>query len=383
MSASTPTFIALFIALILLFFKVYFSLKKKYFKAEKRLQLLLKDRDTLFDSLREGLLALHKDGRIFYYNKNLLKLVDIPESKNLDHFSELNLPAKLKEFMALNLESSEDKIQKKIISNDADNINLWVSSRKLINEDKKVIGSLFLMSDISKDVQHNEMKKSLVANLSHQLKTPITNIRGYAETIEENPEMPTSQLKNFISVINEQSQQMNTLVDHMLLLSKIESEDVDFPKENFLISETLKQILSNLSQKAKKRKIQLSYATQIQEESEITGNQFLIYQALANIVDNAIKYSPENSPVEISLSKDLDFFIIKIADEGYGIDVSEQKLIFERFYQTQKKQTAHFDQGFGLGLSLTRRIIKSHNGSIHLESEPEKGSTFTIRIPHS
>lgn len=245
-----------------------------------------------------------------------------------------------------------------------------------------------LIAEVSKS---QELMKDFVANASHEMKTPIASIQGFAETLLEVENEPED-IKKFLEIIKDQSNRLSRLVEDLLILSMVESgaSKNDFHKLNIeaLYSEALKS-LHNLADE-KSIEILLNNNSQ---SSEITGNKDEILRVIDNLLSNAIKYSDESSQVIATIynqnnqelkfdeySVNQEFLALEIKDNGEGISPENLDKIFQRFYRVDKERSRKIG-GSGLGLSIVRNILKNHNAKILISSELDKGSIFTVYFP--
>ena len=234
-------------------------------------------------------------------------------------------------------------------------------------------------------MQLSEMKKlesfrsDFIANVSHELKTPLTCIIGAVETIQEERDLPREQYERMLNMLEEQSGRLDSLVKDILSLAALEN-DPDRQRREFLpvdLQEILKSSVQTHRQEAERHGIEIKFNDI--EPISVLGDAQLLEQALANLVDNAIKYS--GSPdIELSLSRKNDFALISVTDHGCGIPVGNQKRIFERFYRVHKERSRALG-GTGLGLAIVKHIAQLHEGRAVLNSESGQGCCFQIWLP--
>jgi two-component system phosphate regulon sensor histidine kinase PhoR len=238
---------------------------------------------------------------------------------------------------------------------------------------------LLVFNDLTKIRQLERVRKDFVANVSHELKTPLTLIKGFVETLSESTDVEPEQLEKFLKIIDKHTHRLIAIIDDLLSLSKLESGE---EKVLNFTAEPLKPILmqasGNLRSVSRKRGIMV--ALRVEKNIKADVNRQLIEQAVVNLLDNSLKYSEEGSTVLISAGEENSEVWISIKDEGCGIPLMEQERIFERFYRVDKARSRDLG-GTGLGLSIVNHIVQLHKGKIDLDSVPGRGSTFTIRIP--
>jgi two-component system phosphate regulon sensor histidine kinase PhoR len=248
----------------------------------------------------------------------------------------------------------------------------------LFNGNDKASGLLLVLHDITRLKQLEEIRKDFVANVSHELKTPITSIQGFVETLLDGAIEDRDKAKQFLTIIENQAKRLGSIIEDLLSLSRLEQADTEIHKEETDLNMVLDQVFEVCASRAKAKTILLRRFCPPGLRAVI--NAVLLEQALVNLVDNAVKYSPAGSEVRISLEKEKDTVLISVADNGPGIPAKDLPRIFERFYRVDKTRSRNLG-GTGLGLAIVKHITLAHQGNAWVESEPGKGSTFFIRIP--
>ena len=225
----------------------------------------------------------------------------------------------------------------------------------------------------------DELRKEFVANVSHELKTPLTTIKTYSETLLddglENKEMAVS----FLGVINKESDRMNRIVSDLLTLSRIDYQKISWRKTKFSIDALLGELTETLSIPAKKHQHSLTYIAP-ENLPKIIGDRDRIQQLLINILSNAIKYTPNGGTIRIVASVRGDEVHIQVKDNGIGIPKADLDRLFERFYRVDKARSRDRG-GTGLGLSIAKEIADAHGGRISIESQEKVGTTVHIYLP--
>lgn len=245
-----------------------------------------------------------------------------------------------------------------------------------INVKKIAENTLLILKNITKEEKLLMVRQDFIANASHELKTPLTAIAGFAETLgDEN--LSKEEVKYFSSIIYKNSTRMESILSDLLLLTSLERSDIAPTFEQIDALDIINEAVGFSDFKAEERKIKLIIE---KSESKLRGNKSLLVQALINLITNAITYSDEKSKVFISSSQNQMFIDISVRDLGVGISKEDQERIFERFYRVDKARSRN-SGGTGLGLSIVRHIALLHGGTVQLESELGKGSTFTLHIP--
>jgi two-component system phosphate regulon sensor histidine kinase PhoR len=247
------------------------------------------------------------------------------------------------------------------------------AGKKISYEDAK------LESVISELKMLEQVRQDFVANVSHELRTPLSNIKGYAETLLNGALEDRENAKDFLNIIYKESDRLSKLIDDLLDLSKIESG-----KMKMIFKEVeLKPIAARVADILKKFAIDKSIVISIHMPDDLPkllGDENRITQALINLVDNAIKYTPAKGSVDISACLQDGFVKIDVKDTGIGIPKKDLPRIFERFYRVDKARSRELG-GTGLGLSIVKHIAQSHDGDVQVVSTPGKGSIFSFIIP--
>ena len=239
-------------------------------------------------------------------------------------------------------------------------------------------GIIVVFQDITVEHKLDIMRKEFVANVSHELKTPITTIKSYAETLLER-DLDESTSQKFLTVIDNECDRMARLVKDLLQLSNLDYKKTNWKRAEISLGDTLNDIISKLDLlfKEKDQKV----VTNIQENMEnIVVDKDGIEQVILNIISNAIKYTDKHGEIEIQSYQNEDNLIIKISDNGIGIPDEDQERIFERFYRVEKGRSRELG-GTGLGLAIAKEIIEAHDGQIILKSESGQGTTVELHLP--
>jgi signal transduction histidine kinase len=258
----------------------------------------------------------------------------------------------------------------------------------LIEEGKKVYldliaapkaersGAILVLQDKSSHYKVLEMGKDFVANASHELRTPITIIKGFAETLQDLPELPRDMVVDITEKIVRNCQRMDNLVKNLLTLADLENiPDSRFQECDLVtLAELCRQVVLSVYESAQIT-IEKSH-----ESILIAADPDILELAIINILDNAAKYSNPPAQITIRLVQEGDHVRVSISDKGIGISSADQEQIFERFYTVDKARSRRFG-GAGLGLSIVRTIVEKHHGTISVASEPGQGTTFSIRLP--
>lgn len=238
---------------------------------------------------------------------------------------------------------------------------------------------VLVLNDVSRLKELERVRRDFVANVSHELKTPITAVKGYVETLLEGDyEAATS--KSFLNIVLHHVDRLSAIVEDLLTISRLEKGSAPPPERTLCdVGEMVRSVAAMFEQRAQENGIKLSVESP--QDETIEANRVLLEQAVANLVDNALKYSDEDGAVTISVESGDDAVSISVRDQGAGIPEEHLERIFERFYRVDKGRSRELG-GTGLGLSIVKHIATSHGGCVTVESEEGGGSTFSIVLPN-
>ena len=223
------------------------------------------------------------------------------------------------------------------------------------------------------------LRKDFINNFSHEFKTPITSIGGFADLLLEDENMPAEERREYLNIISRESKRLAALSNSVLTLSRIEAQAILTDTAPFPLAEQLRQAALLVEQKWKHTK-NVVIETAIPEDNECTytGSEELLKEVWVNLLDNAVKFSPAGCAVTLSLRIAPDAVFVTVTDHGPGIDKATQAHIFDQFYQGD---TSHKTEGNGLGLAMVKKIVALHGGRVTVNSRPGQGSAFTVQLP--
>lgn len=247
------------------------------------------------------------------------------------------------------------------------------------NDEISKLGEAF--NNLTEKVAVIERQRTeFVSNASHELKTPLSSIKLMADSIIQTPDIEMDYVREFLSDMNEEVERLNRIVNKLLYITKMDTltESMSGTLELINLKDVVAGINKNLLPIADMENKNLILSAD--EDILIMANKDILWQAVYNIVDNALKYSQENGTVEVTLEKGSKCAVITVTDDGVGIAASDLDRIFDRFYRVDKARS-RATGGTGLGLSIAKSAIEFHNGSVNVESEPGKGSKFTVTLP--
>lgn len=242
-----------------------------------------------------------------------------------------------------------------------------------------VLFFLYMIYIVLKQKRLSELQKDFINNMTHEFKTPISSIKIAADVIAGNQSIrEDSRLKRYASIIKEQNQRLNDQVEKVLNIARLEKDNFELKKETINLHTTLSNIVENESVRLKEGKISLNFS---EDNMEIFADPLHFTNVITTVLDNAIKYSPVNPVITLATEFRNNLKVIKIEDNGIGIEKEKLKHIFDKFYRVSTGDV-HNVKGFGLGLFYVKNICNAHGWIIDAQSEIEKGTTFTIKIPN-
>ena len=217
-------------------------------------------------------------------------------------------------------------------------------------------------------------RKDFINNFSHEFKTPIVSIRGFAKQLERD-DLTEQQRREYLDIIVSESDRLANMASNVLLLSKLENQTIVTDREDFRLDEQLRRCVLLLEKQWSAKSLEPDV-----ELDEITynGNEEMMNHIWVNLLNNAIKFSPEGGPLVVRLRREGDTAVCTVGDAGPGMDEATRRRVFEKFYQGD---TAHATEGNGLGLSLVKRIVDLCGGTVDVDSAPGQGATFTVKLP--
>lgn len=321
---------------------------------------------TVLDNMPFPIILFRKDGTIFMKNKIFTDIFH-----DISHINELNDLIRDEDFYNAmgSFKHNETDFELQVYIKDK---VYSLHSYKIKGLEENLLLLTFIDITTIKNIE--KMKTEFTANVSHELKTPITVIKGYVETMED--ELPESK-KFMIETIKKHINRLANLVNDILLLSNLDySEKIEIKR--FSLNQVVHEAINILKQQADIKKLKVIYVEN--EEIEYNGDDFLILQALINLLSNAIKFTPESGMVKIDTYREKDYVFIEVTDTGIGIPEKYLDKIFNRFFVVEKSRSRELG-GTGLGLAIVKHIVNIHGGNIDVRSIINKGSTFRIKLP--
>lgn len=330
---------------------------------------------TTVENIPSSILMIDKYGEIVVANKsfyNVFTPEKAVEHKSYVDFVDLTLQKLIIEAFKVEkpiydqIELTIDQVHQKYFD---------TSCVPILSKTKKnLYGMVIVLHDITNLKKLENLRREFVANVSHELKTPITSIKGFAETLLDGAKNDEQTLNEFLKIISKESDRIETLVFDLLDLSHVEQQ-AEIVTEYVSLSEIAESTIKNMQNIAEEK--QITIVNEIKPDIVIDANKDKVSQVALNLLSNAVSYSKASSEVIVRVYKDANKRIMEVQDFGIGISAEDQQHIFERFYRVDKARSRD-SGGTGLGLSITKHIMEAHNGRINVFSRPNEGSTFRV-----
>ncbi len=352
---------------------------------QSRMQELIRqwnEREAILASMAEGVLAVDPDERIISLNAAAAELIGVPREQAIGRsLPEVVRNPALQRLVSdvLNRQAAaSDEIQ--LLQSPEEPRLLHAQGSVLYDAAERPHGALVVLHDVTRLKQLENVRRDFVANVSHELKTPVTTIKGYVETLLEGTVDHAEDVQRFLRIIASQADRLQALIDDLLTLSRLDEapEKMEISLERQPLSPVLRAAIETCRPKAETKQIRIELACD--ERLVARLNAVLLEQAVVNLVDNAIKYSPPGQSVEVEVASGPLEIEIRVVDHGCGIPREHLPRIFERFYRVDKARSRELG-GTGLGLAIVKHIAQAHGGRTSVTSSPGQGSTFCIHLP--
>jgi len=321
----------------------------------------------ILEGLREGLIILDQDEKIVFANAAAGKILGLPLRTGHSVREVLRDEAALQAMK----DGSPDPVEIELF---------WPMPRVVSLRAVPLPQGMcaLLLEDVTPVKKLSQVRRDFVANLTHEIRTPLTAIAGYAENLLAEDLEDKDLVREQLGIILRHARRLGKLIQDLLLLSTLETRGIpQKEKEPLSLEEVLSAALEAVGPQARQKSLEIRFRGEAPSLSLTCGSYDLLVQALTNILDNAVKFSPEKGEVTISLREEGDFWVIEVQDQGPGLPSSERERIFERFYRGKRGQA----RGTGLGLAIVKHIVLAHGGRIEAESEPGAGACFRIFLP--
>lgn len=325
--------------------------------------------NTIFEYMAEGVIALNTSNKLIHANQVSSEILGLDReniSDNKINLTNLNI---------YDIDYKDPSTLEGVVSTEIDGKYYNLIYGPYVDENQMVSGLIIVFQDVSKEKNLDDMRKDFVANVSHELKTPLTTIKTYTETLLSN-EMDRETSNSFLQIIDTETNRMTRLVKDLLELSHIDNKTNKINLERLNIFSLINNCINSLEVLRKEKGIKLEFK-RASENLEIINDRDSLEKIIINIISNAYKYSNPDGKVKIELQNQNTKFRISVKDFGIGIPYTDQKHIFERFYRVEKGRSRKAG-GTGLGLSISKELVEKLGGSIEIKSKPSIGTEVIL-----
>jgi len=333
--------------------------------------------ETILKSITEGLLIIDPKGYIMLANQSVKDILKIDESPEGKQVIEIVRNIDLINLISLSMSKKEDLTAEITVKKGGKDIYLLAKAMPVVNSEDKILFLIILLHDITRLKQLENVRRDFVANVYHELKTPVTAIKGYAETLLDGAIDDRENSKKFIEIIKNQADRLTALVEDLLTLSRIEFGDIKIEKKEILLDEIVNSVFQILGDKADKKDIHLQ--KDIPPRTIIQADKHRLMQIMINLVDNGIKFTEKGFVKVVFFTKNSKG-IISVEDTGIGISKEHLQRIGERFYRVDQARSRQLG-GTGLGLAIVKHLVLAHGWQLDMKSEVGEGTTIQIVIP--
>jgi two-component system phosphate regulon sensor histidine kinase PhoR len=338
------------------------------------------EQEAMLTSMDEGVLAVDREGTILNLNETCARLLgQDPARLRGRRFHEAIRKPDLLSVVELAL-AEQSPVERDVRIVGSDDRWLHAHGTTLYDAQRRQIGALLVLHDVTRLRRLENMRRDFVANVSHELRTPITSIKGFVETLLDGAMDDPETSARFLRIVLRQVNRLNAIIEDLLILSRIEkgSDEATIELGEDRVAEVLRAAIEMCEKQAQDKGITLWLECDTELVARI--NAHLVEQAVVNLVGNAIKYSEPGSRVEVTSYRQDGEVLIAVKDQGCGIEGKHLSRLFERFYRVDKARSRELG-GTGLGLAIVKHIALAHRGSIDVQSTIGSGSVFTLRLP--
>lgn len=351
--------------------RVLERIEQQLFDAEEKTRML----EATIRGMSDGLLVTDTTGKIILANQPLKRLLAISSNPEGKEIIEVIRERTLVEIFRKAMDTWEILTEEVALSINDNQIYLLVTAVPMYTP-TSITGIVFTIQNITRLKRLEEVRKDFVANVSHEIKTPLTAIRASAETLIDLTSDDNELSLKFLKMIKSHSERLNSLVDDLLVLSRIELGDMPIEKSRFNIEEAIETVILTLKEKADTKGLTLK--KDLPDESIIiNGDKNKVIQILLNLVDNSIKFTEKGHVTIGAMNKSNGSFVFYVQDTGIGIPKSHIERLGERFYRVDRARSRELG-GTGLGLAIVKHIVQAHCWQMSIESEPSKGTLVSV-----
>jgi two-component system phosphate regulon sensor histidine kinase PhoR len=349
----------------------------------QRIETIISQRnqlETVLASMLEGVIAIDTEERIVSINQAAAQLFENePRNCRGKSIQEIIRSPALQQFIRQALSNKNPSEEDITVFQNEERV-IDVKSSPLLDANQHQIGSLVVFHDVTQLRRLENMRRDFVANVSHEIKTPLTAIKGFVETLQQGKVEKKQEKERFLGIIQKHVDRLNAIIEDLLALSRIEQEheskEIEF--EPVKIADVLQAAIQLCRRKADEKNIRIDL--DFGKDTTAIFDPTLIEQAVVNLLDNAVKFSDPGSTIHLKSYRHDDHMVISVQDHGIGIAQKHLPRLFERFYRIDKARSRDMG-GTGLGLAIVKHIAQAHGGHVAVESKLGEGSRFSIYLP--
>ena len=342
---------------------------------KNQISLIAKQRDqfgSVLDGLGEGIMVCDENGLITFRNDQIMQILGLNEIIDKS-INDLEIPALSRMYKKA---QKKGKFDSEFELETGEDDTRWILAH--MNKAKSTQELILVVHETTQLRQMDSMRRDFISNLSHELRTPVSVIKANSETLLDGALDNEKDAKIFSKAILHNADRLSEMVTSLIDLSRIEYGELKFVIEEIVLNQIIESVVLAFKNKAKRKNIQVVFKRQ--SEVMISSDAKAIERVLNNLLDNAFKYSPENSTIEIDLRKQGESIRLAVIDQGEGVAEEDQDLVFKRFFRTASAR-ANTQQGSGLGLAIVKNLVYNLQGDVGVQSRPEGGSEFWFTIP--
>lgn len=337
--------------------------------------------DSIMNSMISGIIAVDGKLNIILINAKAKEMFGVKATLDVlgKNILEIIRNHQVNIFLKETVENNISLVNEILINSPDEKVMmLYTNPIKPRNEAHNNLGGIIFVQDVTNIKKLEQIRTEFVSNVTHELKTPLTSIRGFIETLRNGAINDPNVAEKFLEIVDIEAERLYMLINDILHLSEIETKKKDINIETYDLKPIVEEVISILQGAADKKSVALIY--DVNTDLKITANKDRIKQMLINLIENGIKYNIENGEVKIHAHKEEGKVVFSVKDTGIGIAKEYQPRIFERFYRVDKGRSRNMG-GTGLGLSIVKHIVNLYSGDIKVNSQPGEGTEFIIRLP--
>ena len=350
---------------------------------EKKIEAIIEDKnrmEAILSSMREGVIVIDKNENIILFNSSLAMMLELRSEKYIGKpFWEIISNNEVNSILEKAIKKKGSFSVQVAILQLSETRNIQIQTAPITDHKGRLLGLVGVFHDVTELKKFEKARSEFIANVSHELKTPITSIIGFVETLRDGAINDLKKRDEFLNIIHSHSQRLDNLVNDILGLSRIEFREIEMNLGPMSVKEILDNTMALYKDKikSKKQSIKMHIPSEL---PAVFSDPEMIIQVFSNLIDNAVKFTPDRGKITVEAREEDEFIQIDVTDTGIGIEEEHLPRIFERFYRVDKARSREMG-GTGLGLAIVKHIVHANRGKVSVKSESGKGSTFSVFLP--